>query len=103
VDNNVLRECGDGWKSLIDPLIQKCNERGATVLQIKEKYGTLRFYYAPSIDELEKMVEDAEDASARTCEMCGAEGRLMVNKRGSWLKTVCPGCAIEFGYKVRST
>jgi hypothetical protein len=107
MDNDkIYRQCGDGWKSLIDPLIQRCYVVGATVDQIKEKYGTLRFYYTPPNagwdDKLEKLVDDAEYASARMCEMCGAEGKLLVNKRGSWLKTLCPGCALDLGYKDKS-
>jgi hypothetical protein len=36
-------ECGPGWKSLYMPLIGRCMNERVTILQVKEKFGTLRF------------------------------------------------------------
>jgi len=97
----VPRECGAGWNSLIDPLIKLCEERGITILQIKEKFGGLRFYVSavPSqrvgapADILEA-IEKAEDASVTICEMCGEPGKV---RGGAWIKTLCDRCALERG------
>ena len=100
-NSGVVRECGPGWNSLIDSLISKCDAVGARVMQIKEKFGCLRFYYEPPAsgwdDELEEMVDRAEDASRSVCEMCGSPGVLRRN--GSyWVKTVCKEHGLEFGF-----
>ena len=56
------------------------------VSQIKEKYGTLRFYLTSGTDKMYKIVELAERKSARTCEACGKPGKL--RGRG-WVYTAC--------------
>jgi len=82
---------------------------GGTVSQIKEKYGGLRFYYSPGDstadlhpdwDIVENMVDDAEQQSLVTCEMCGQPGVLMTS--GHWLKTLCADDALQLGYKKRA-
>lgn len=102
MDNDqVFKQCGDGWASLIDPLIARCNEMGVTVDQIKEKYGSLRFYVSgPWDDQLQEMIDKAEDASAQICEICGKPGILM--QRHGWLKTLCAEDSLDLGYKDRA-
>lgn len=54
--------------------------------QVKEKYGTLRFYYNGGDEYIDGVVAMAESMSARTCETCGAPGEL----RGlGWVYTAC--------------
>lgn len=58
------------------------------ILQIKEKFGTLRFYIAGGDDYIYGAIHLAESLSARVCEECGKPGQLRV--RGSnWLYTAC--------------
>ena len=85
--------CGDGWFDLIDEL---CAELQAAVevgrfqqpvaTQVKEKFGTLRFYLSASNPEIRRLVEEAERRSAVTCEVCGRPGRL---RQPSLVKTLC--------------
>ena len=75
-----------GWENLVAPIIAKCEEKGLTIMQIKEKFGGLRFYYGPMDDEVDAMVEAAEKQSYRTCEVCGGPGML---RDGGWLQTLC--------------
>jgi len=87
---------GDGWEPLIRRLSEKL-ERAIEALpedmrehccamQVKEKFGTLRFYLTTETDEMSAWIREAEDESARTCEECGAPGKL----RGTgWLYTAC--------------
>ena len=79
-------ECGAGWGRLIEPLMQRCAAEGVTILQIKEKFGGLRFYVGKSSASLREMIDQAENASYSICEDCGAPGRL---RGGSWLRTLC--------------
>jgi hypothetical protein len=54
--------------------------------QVKEKFGTLRFYYSggdETVDGIERM---AESMSAVTCETCGAPGKT---RSGGWIQTLC--------------
>jgi hypothetical protein len=79
-------ECKDGWFNLIFRLSEKL-ERSARrcgaapdstdwprALQVKEKYGTLRFYAMPATDEFSRLIDEAEKQSARICELCGGAG-----------------------------
>ena len=89
--DDVWFECGDGWFALLDDLLSKLEALGEQIkaTQIKEKYGTLRFYHTGGSDAADKIVSAAEDASANICETCGAPGKL----RGqSWLYTACDAC-----------
>jgi hypothetical protein len=57
--------------------------------QIKEKYGTLRFYMTSATNEMYAITDEAERRSAKTCEKCGQPGKL----RGQgWLYTRCSPC-----------
>ncbi|GLR98972.1 hypothetical protein ACVIU7_005480 [Bradyrhizobium liaoningense] len=56
-------------------------EERLEILQIKEKYGTLRVYWCGKLSQhsrqgVEWVVALAEARSATTCEQCGEEGRL---------------------------
>jgi hypothetical protein len=53
---------------------------------VKEKFGTLRFYYTGGDDIIDGMVQMAESMSGVTCEECGASGKT---KGGGWLSTRC--------------
>jgi hypothetical protein len=91
-------EHGDGWYPIIDSLcgniqnhIDWQTKQGKTVpqvvaTQVKEKFGTLRFYYDGGDDVIDGMVRMAESWSAVACEECGGPGTQ--NSRG-WIKTLC--------------
>jgi len=80
-------DCGDGWLKLIDPLIEECNKRGVHIAQIKEKFGTLRFYIHGGDEELYNLIDKAEMESAHICEVCGDPGEFTSY---GWIKTLCP-------------
>lgn len=56
------------------------------VMQIKEKFGGLRFYYSGGDENIHGMVRMAEAWADATCEECGKPGKL--RGRG-WMKTLC--------------
>jgi hypothetical protein len=58
-----------------------------TLDQVKEKFGTLRFYYSGGDDYISGLVSMAESMSGVTCEECGKPG---TSTSGGWIKTVCP-------------
>lgn len=63
-----------------------------TAAQIKEKFGTLRFYYNGGDDFIDGVVRFAESASCKTCEVCGNPGKLY---EGGWMRTLCDTHAKE--------
>lgn len=93
-------ECGDGWYKIIrdaakklEPLIEKWLEENPgdpqgfpRAAQIKEKFGTMRFYLSGGTDEMYAITDAAERESAKICEQCGKPGKL----RGCyWMYTAC--------------
>jgi hypothetical protein len=57
-----------------------------TLDQVKEKFGTLRFYYSGGDEYISGLVSMAESMSGVTCEECGKPG---TRTGGGWIKTVC--------------
>ncbi len=82
---------GDGWLPILDRLAGDLVLMGwdRDLHQVKEKFGTLRFYIGAGTEEMEARIDQAEDESARTCERCGEPGEL---RRGGWQKTLCDRC-----------
>jgi hypothetical protein len=86
---------GDGWFKLIDQLSaditamdKECGTETIAV-QVKEKYGGLRFYVGGGSDSIYELIDEAEELSLKTCERCGEPGTL----RGeSWVYTMCERC-----------
>ena len=89
-------ECLDGWFDIIDELSKQIHyiilktECTCRVSQVKEKFGTLRYYMTTSTDEMHKYIEIAYRKSSVTCEACGEPGKLV---RKAWLSTYCNRCA----------
>jgi hypothetical protein len=94
-------ECGDGWFNILDQLMGNIQHHidwknrteevvaQVTLDQVKEKFGTLRFYYSGGDDYISGLVSMAESMSAITCESCGNPGK---QKGGGWIKTICEPC-----------
>ncbi|MEH2473336.1 hypothetical protein V1281_005478 [Nitrobacteraceae bacterium AZCC 2161] len=92
-------EVGDGWRDLLERACRRIANALApeppgalTIVQIKEKFGTLRLYFEDCLPSaiaaaVEEAVALAQARSACTCEVCGNEGRL--RDRGGWLATAC--------------
>jgi hypothetical protein len=59
------------------------------VEQVKEKFGTLRFYYRGGDDYVRGLVRMAEAMTSYTCEDCGSPAKT--GGQG-WLRTICTTC-----------
>jgi hypothetical protein len=91
-------ECGDGWYNILDQLCNNIqhyidwkNRKEEVVPQVvaeqvKEKFGTLRFYYRGGDDYIEGMVRMADSMSGVLCEECGATGK---QRPSGWIRTLC--------------
>ena len=60
-----------------------------TLDQVKEKFGTLRFYYSGGDDAIDGMVRMAESMSGVTCEECSAPAQT---HGPGWIRTICESC-----------
>lgn len=91
-------ECGDGWVELLynlsEALTEHAGKAGLDIVatQVKEKWGELVVYVDGTDDEAYRLIEVAQEASAKICEVCGAPGRLYA--RG-WRQTRCLAHAPE--------
>lgn len=103
--NNYF-ECGNGWFTILyilsknlEKIIEKQEEKEKAegfqnsfyAVQVKEKYGTLRFYMSVETEEMSQFIREAEKFSSCTCELCGNKGKL-INKN-HWYSTRCEVCA----------
>jgi hypothetical protein len=104
--NPIPFECDGGWLDLIDELSSKLegvikelfqkepelkNQYDFSAIQVKEKFGELRFYMSAYVDEMFGLITEYTDKSKKICEVCGNEAALKeVNPR--WYKTICDGC-----------
>lgn len=93
-------ECGKGWYPILNQLFACINNHLRwvnrnkseeaklvfTLTQVKEKYGTLRFYYDGGDAVIDGMERMAEAMSAVTCETCGNPGKMRGN---TWFYTAC--------------
>lgn len=86
-----------GWRnSFIESM---CAEIAAvapanyTVLQIKEKFGCLRWYDVNGNDETDAIIQKYEDISEHTCIKCGKPATMM--QVNGWYIPLCKECANE--------
>lgn len=118
MDNGSICSLPTGWYNLMDRLCEdlsvlldeeraKATEQPEqplfTVLQIKEKFGGLRFYYMMNTENEElhkkamKLIDIAEDTSYNVCEVTGQPGTLC--KSGWHFHTYCDEIRIKRGYE----
>lgn len=94
--------CGDGWFNIINQLCLNIQHHldwknkdsdvvpQVVVDQVKEKFGTLRFYYSGGDEYIHGLVSMAESMSGVTCERCG--NLAEVQAEGGWLRAICTVC-----------
>lgn len=88
-------DCGRGWWPLIRALDERLRQLapGYRVTQVKEKFGSLRYYIAPlpepraTQDAVATVIRETEQQSRAVCEVCGSSGSTRV--RNGWHKTLC--------------
>jgi hypothetical protein len=125
-------EVGDGWFEVIRGICRDITEAyekaglpvDIVVDQVKEKFGTLRFYYhpkgydrvihafdslsdgqsirmMPGVSDLHKEIAEIvhkwEKESGNVCEKCGAAGELRKDLR--WVLTLCDSCYARLSKK----
>lgn len=56
-------------------------------VQVKEKFGGLRFYMSATTEAIHDTIARAAEKSFHSCEDCGRPGKL--RRRRGWLATLC--------------
>ena len=111
--------CGVGWLPIIKQLVEDVDAAWRGIggihpelhwvpVQVKEKFGTLRFYVRPALDISKKapksfkevwdrcwrvtsaLISTAEHETASTCEDCGKRGTR--RELEGWISTACDEC-----------
>ena len=82
-------EVGQGWNLIIKNLISDLIKMGwnREVTQVKEKFGTLRFYINEGTDDIHRRIAKAEIESTTICEVTGKPGKLRTDI--GWHRTLC--------------
>jgi hypothetical protein len=91
--------CGYGWYGLIFPIIAKLKkwrekhptEQPDEISSFEENWGTLQIRAVGIPAYLEKLVDNARDASKNICEFCGCPGNEYKDSTG-WYLTLCQDC-----------
>lgn len=96
-------ECGDGWFKIIWDLSEKIEAiikamppeqeewtEYPFAMQVKEKFGGLRFYMSCTTDDIENAIRDAANLAEVTCEHCGTTGENKADR--GWWQVLCPTC-----------
>lgn len=102
---------GEGWWPILEALCANIQshidwkneqrdkyQRGegcpqVVVVQVKEKFGGLRFYYDGGDETIHGMVRMAEVWADSSCEKCGKPG---VRRSGGWIRTLCDEHEAEY-------
>lgn len=85
-------DCPAGWTQIVRKLACAVeeyavkNHKDLKVVQVKSKFGGLRYYMSAYDEAIEALIREAEIESLRTCMVCGQQGK----PRGSgYVTTVC--------------
>jgi hypothetical protein len=86
---NILYGAKTVTQEALDEAKAKLDEETLKVpvaVQVKEKFGGLRFYVQAATDKHYNFISFAENMSYRTCEDCGAPGKTYTD---GWHTTLC--------------
>jgi len=83
-----------GWNTLLENLFEEISKTNPPdefmILQIKSKFGGLRFYVYGSTNEIDEIIQKYEEKSFSTCEICGKSPASPTETR--WITTLCDDC-----------
>ena len=95
--------CPEGWKNIFFELCDGIkkelhgNYKSFRITQVKEKYGTLRFYINAGSSEIYQLIHKAEEKSATTCICCGKPAKYISL---GWISPYCKDC-MDFTWKYK--
>lgn len=87
-----LASVGPGWADLVRRAFGALPE-GHMIVQVKEKFGSLRIYFEPNQTAYEDLIDQLAAESLTLCEVCGGPGRLRTDRY--WQRTLCDDHAVR--------
>lgn len=84
--DKALRSVGPGWANIINDLYD-AKPKDVHVIQVKEKFGGLRFYVGGAPRWYHELIDAYSHYSETVCEVCGEKGKLREDL--SWILTLC--------------
>lgn len=93
-------ECMEGWFDILKMLVEHIDiyfhhkykgvPEGFKIVQVKEKFGGLRFYVENADDVVHELIRFTETLADHTCEYCGSNQNILKSK--GWIITACEQC-----------
>jgi hypothetical protein len=80
---------GKGWSKLINN-IYDAKPRRTKIIDVKEKYASLRVYTTYSPEWFDDLIDYYDHESETICEYCGKPGKVRLDR--GWYKTLCDDC-----------
>jgi hypothetical protein len=102
--SNGFDRIGEGWRLVLwdlcvelEPQVEALNRELAAhalpsrfeVLQVKEKFGGLRFYTNHTSGAIDNCIHKAQERALKTCMDCGQAARL---RTSGWWHVACDAC-----------
>ena len=84
--NWIKEKCGEGWIPLVEKIYENIPEN-VEVTSVYQKWGALMFDANPWNEELEKIHDEIEEISLKTCEICGSSATE--HEINGWVHTRC--------------
>lgn len=89
-DNLVIEQVGDGWKPLVNKVLDVAKEYEDCIYLIKEKWGCLRVYHSITNPQINKIIYEIEQESTKTCYYCGKPAEIIC--KNSYYLPLCTSC-----------
>lgn len=92
---DFLYDVPNGWVKCTKELLEALSDYAEgeysdlQVLQVKEKFGEGRCYLNYYTEELNKLIEDWEDETSKTCAFCGKKADTTTK---GWVVPLCSKC-----------
>ncbi|WP_159037208.1 hypothetical protein [Streptomyces specialis] len=101
---------GPGWATLLERLhqrllalapdyrVESCERNlGGLRICVADRFDEQGYFDGHWADAAALLTDEAEIASGRTCEMCGAPGRprFRGGQHGSWITALCDPCSAD--------
>lgn len=83
----------DGWLKLVEETDEVLkNNPNYRIVQVKQKFGELRFYAHGLTGYEQAFVTEMENKSLYICEICGSENDTVAARNDYWILTLCDEC-----------
>lgn len=99
-ESELSFECGKGWWPIIikafDKLLElelpQNEEYPFRIMQVKEKWAGLRIYTSYVNEEIDEIIDSAQDEAEETCEYCGSKDNPEPRNVHGWWSNLCYNC-----------